>query len=78
MGQGLPMRLRWHHDRSTPDSCHLLIRKKWRPDREPGRPSSQNQPTETVLLTSWISLLSFAISLRRSGNLMTRAVWQGM
>jgi hypothetical protein len=23
-GYGLPLRLRWHYDRCTPDSCHLL------------------------------------------------------
>jgi hypothetical protein len=33
--------------------------------------------TETVFLISSISALNLAISLRRSGNLMTRAVYRG-
>jgi hypothetical protein len=28
MGQGLPLRLRWHHDRCTPDSCRLAATPK--------------------------------------------------
>jgi hypothetical protein len=53
----------------------VVVKKGTAPDRRPSRPSSQHQPTETVLLISSISGLSFAISLRRSGNLMMRAAW---